>query len=749
VEARVSDDVLGDVAGFRTGVGVGSRIAGYRLERQIGRGGMAEVFLARDERLSRLVALKVLAPALAMDEGFRQRFIRESRAAAAVDDPHIVPVYEAGEADGVLFIAMRYVPGGDARTIVHREGPMPTWRAAAIISPVASALDAAHAAGLLHRDVKPANMLVDVVRGRPDHVYLSDFGLSKAAVSSTGLTRMGEFLGTPDYVSPEQIAGQPADARADEYALACSAFELLTGAPPFRRDEAVAVMYAQLSAPPPRLTSLRADLPPAIDGVLARALAKAPADRYPSCRDFADALRVALGLQPYDTSPGPVQADQELPTQSAWPAAGDWAQQGGAAAATRPPDYATPPIGQAAMPAPSPGAGAGQPGGYPGQPGAYPGQPGGYPGQPGGYPGQPVDYRAQQAAYSGQPGGYQAQPGGYPGQPGAYQGQPGGYPGYPGQPGGYQGQPGGYPGQPGGYQGSGGDAQAARRRRRVRTTAIALGTAAVVAVAAVTAVVLASSHHPTPHHPHVVSLVATIAVKSALAPVAGDVYVVYLGGTNSDATVSGQVKDTASGEVARLYAQQFPFSGAPAQVGSVVLQPSGGAAQYSFQVSPSVATRYKVEVFRNSTATTPVATSAASTIYVTPGATNSGTPTCGRPVCHENITLRVFEPASAMSTEIAKQWYAYFSIKLAASVEPPAPSVMDLGAGGAQVSTPQRVSATEFDMTVSYSFDIGSDAYHWRWRACSKSSEAVDGMGLPGSHGCGAPTATATQSYLG
>src|SRR6202030_2859742 len=170
-------------AGFLTGFAAGSRIAGYRLEEQIGRGGMAVVFRAQDERLNRQVALKVLAPALVADDDFRHRFIRESRAAAAVDDPHIIPVYEAGEADGVLFIAMRHVSGGSVRDLLQREGPLPAARVAAIISPLASALDAAHAAGLVHRDVKPANVLLDIRPGRPDHVYLSDFGLSKGALA--------------------------------------------------------------------------------------------------------------------------------------------------------------------------------------------------------------------------------------------------------------------------------------------------------------------------------------------------------------------------------------------------------------------------------------------------------------------------------------------------------------------------------------------------------------------------------------
>lgn len=181
----------GSVLASGEGIAVGARIAGYLVLDRIGRGGMAVVFRAQDERLGRVVALKVLAPVLAEDEAFRQRFIRESRVAATVDDPHIIPVFEAGEADGVLYIAMRYVPGGDVRSLVRREGPLRASRTASIVSPVASALDAAHAAGLVHRDVKPANMLIDIRSGRPDHVYLSDFGLSKGALSSVGLTGSG------------------------------------------------------------------------------------------------------------------------------------------------------------------------------------------------------------------------------------------------------------------------------------------------------------------------------------------------------------------------------------------------------------------------------------------------------------------------------------------------------------------------------------------------------------------------------
>src|SRR5215471_4267281 len=301
----------------------GSRIAGYIVLEQIGRGGMAAVFLARDERLGRRVALKVLGPSLASDDEFRSRFMQESRAAATADDPHIIPIFEAGDVGGVLFIAMRYVGGGDMRTIIRRDGPLPGPRAAAILSPVASALDAAHALGLVHRDVKPANMLIDVRPGRPDHVYLSDFGLSKDALAGTGLTMTGQFLGTPDYMSPEQIASRAVDGRADQYALACAAFELLSGAPPFHRDHGVAAVYAHLSEPPPSLSATRPELPEAVDAVLTRALAKNPADRYPSCRDFTESLREVLGLPPYDVEPQSQDTSSPEHTKpyGSWPAA--------------------------------------------------------------------------------------------------------------------------------------------------------------------------------------------------------------------------------------------------------------------------------------------------------------------------------------------------------------------------------------------------------------------------------------------
>jgi serine/threonine protein kinase len=298
----VAEDSSAQLGGLPAGLVPGSRLAGYVLEGMLGQGGMAAVYRARDERLGRVVALKLLAAELTKDEAFRRRFLREARAVAAVDHPHIIPVYQAGEADGVLFIAMRIVRGGDLREVVSREGGLPPLRAASFISPVASALDAAHAEGLVHRDIKPANILVDAGPGRPEHVYLSDFGLARGVLSSSGLTRAGQFLGTPDYAAPEQIAGKTVDGRADQYALACVAYTLLACAVLFVRDHPMAALYAHLHEPPPRVTEARPDLPRAVDRVMARALAKSPDERYPSCGAFADALREALGVGPYGTA---------------------------------------------------------------------------------------------------------------------------------------------------------------------------------------------------------------------------------------------------------------------------------------------------------------------------------------------------------------------------------------------------------------------------------------------------------------
>ena len=308
---------------------IGSQVAGYQIVEQIGRGGMAVVYRAFDSRLDRSVALKILAPELARDAAFRQRFLREMRSAAAVDHPHIVPVFDAGDAEGHLYIAMRYVSGLDMRTLLDRERTLPAVRTAHIVTQVASALDEAHSHGLVHRDVKPGNMLLGRVAGsgQPDHVYLSDFGLSKQSLSQVSITSTGEFLGTLDYMAPEQIESRQVDGRADQYSLACTAYEMLAGEPPFRREQGLAVMWAQLSTPAPPLTAKRPDLPPAVDEVMAKALAKTPADRYRACGDFAEALRAACRIRLDDAVPaapgapaGPPPTEMaQIRPPSSWP----------------------------------------------------------------------------------------------------------------------------------------------------------------------------------------------------------------------------------------------------------------------------------------------------------------------------------------------------------------------------------------------------------------------------------------------
>ena len=268
-------------------------VPGYRVEALIGRGGMGEVYRAVDERLGRPVALKVLTDSLAADERYRARLLEESRRAASLDHPNVVPVYEAGEADGLLFIAMRYVTGTDLRALLRREGALEPERAIAIAAQVADALDAAHRRSLVHRDVKPSNVLLDHADGR-EHAYLADFGLTQSTADR--LPADGRFTGTVDYVAPEQIRGDAVDGRADQYGLACLLFECLTGDVPYRSGSGVGALFAHLEEPVPLVGDRRVGLPAELDEVFARALAKSPGDRFEACTAFVDGARGALGI---------------------------------------------------------------------------------------------------------------------------------------------------------------------------------------------------------------------------------------------------------------------------------------------------------------------------------------------------------------------------------------------------------------------------------------------------------------------
>jgi YVTN family beta-propeller protein len=273
---------------------LGTRLAGYQIRAPLGRGGMGVVYLAEQERPHRQVALKLLLDPATASQTFRERFLRESELAAAIDHPNVLPVYDAGDTDGVLWIAMRYVDGTDLQALLDRGGPLAPEQALAIAGQVAGALDAAHDRGLIHRDVKPANILLAMDGGVVAHAYLADFGLTRRIGGARGLTVSGQVLGTIDYVAPEQVEGGPVDGRADQYSLGCVLFECLTGAVPFRRDSELAVLWAHVHDPPPRVGEYRPELPAALDDAVGRALAKAPGDRYPSCEALVATAQAAL-----------------------------------------------------------------------------------------------------------------------------------------------------------------------------------------------------------------------------------------------------------------------------------------------------------------------------------------------------------------------------------------------------------------------------------------------------------------------
>jgi serine/threonine-protein kinase len=285
----------------------GTLLAGYRIVRPVGRGGMGVVYRAEEPSLGRSVALKVLAPALAGNEEFRRRFLREMQLAASIEHPNILPVYRAGEDQGLLYLAMRYVEAADLRQVLDLQGPLDPVRALDILDQVARALDAAHGRGLVHRDVKPGNILLapPVAAGEREHIYLVDFGLARPGVGDASITGVGLFVGTPSYMAPEQLGAGPLDGRTDVYALGCVLFECLTGTPPFTAERHEAVLFAHVGATPPKASRARPGLPPALDAVIGRALAKDPQERYRSCGELAAAARAVFARPPAPAGPRP------------------------------------------------------------------------------------------------------------------------------------------------------------------------------------------------------------------------------------------------------------------------------------------------------------------------------------------------------------------------------------------------------------------------------------------------------------
>ena len=268
---------------------IAKEFAGYRIERRVGRGGMGVVYRATDLSLERTVALKVLAEELAKEPGFQRRFVGESKLAASLDHPNVIPIYAAGEFEGVLYIAMRFVPGHDLRTLLREQERLEPERAARLVAQVASALDAAHEHGLVHRDVKPANVLMTA----EDHVYLTDFGLSKRLSADSQATRTGMVLGTLDYVAPEQIRGDGVGPYTDVYSLGCMIVHLLTGTVPYPVPTEEGKLWAHFSERPPLPSARVPDLGTRFDALVARAMAKRAEDRHASAGEFGAAMLAA------------------------------------------------------------------------------------------------------------------------------------------------------------------------------------------------------------------------------------------------------------------------------------------------------------------------------------------------------------------------------------------------------------------------------------------------------------------------
>jgi serine/threonine-protein kinase len=344
----------------------GTVLGAYRIEGVAGEGGMGVVYRAMQLGLDRPVALKVIAAELAHDPRFRERFKSEAQLAASIDHPNVVPVHEAGETDGVLYLAMRFVDGIDLRALVDSAGALEPERAVHIVCQVAVALDAAHRRGLVHRDVKPPNVLI--AQEGSEHAYLTDFGLTKHAAATGGFTRTGQFVGTPDFVSPEQIRGEQADARADVYALGCVLFHALTGRVPFPRESELGKMYAHLSDPVPAANDLAPGVPPGLNAVIATAMSKTAEERYPSAGDLARAAKAALHGEPLPEAAGsvavgaaaapPASATESPALHSVADAAVPPRPATAPPAGAAPPQPATAPLADAASvpPAPAPGA---------------------------------------------------------------------------------------------------------------------------------------------------------------------------------------------------------------------------------------------------------------------------------------------------------------------------------------------------------------------------------------------------------
>jgi serine/threonine protein kinase len=633
-------------------------VPGYTQLKDLGSGGFGRVVLARHHAAGVLVAIKYLRADLLGDAMFAEMFRGEATALASIEDPNVVRLYEYVESPDGAAIVMELVEGVSLREILAHQGATTAEAALIVLQGSLLGLAAAHQRGVVHRDYKPENVLVDGAGASK----LTDFGLA---------ARTGDRpipAGTLRYVAPEQIAGAPASPAGDVYAATATFYECLTGHPPFSGEPDD--LLRQHSTQPVPLEPLPEPLRPLVATGMAKDPESRPADAASLVTELKTIASRAYG-QDWERRGRSHLGEAALLLAALWPIGPPAAQQGTAVDRVQ--------LDQ--QPRPRPRL----------------------------HPRRLLHLRPMPAAIAIAAGIAVV---------------------------------------------AAGTALAAPVSKN-QGTQNGTGTPPPVAVQPVSLQPTPSASPTTsPSTPGVPTPSVQASLSSAFAPQNGDVFVKYLDGTDANATISGQVTNVTSGEVAELYAQQFPFTSPPSQVGSVALNPSGSAAQYSFQVTPTLATRYTVEVLQSSTAATPLTTEAAGTIYVIMGQPNSTTGhTCTGGQCQGTETVTVQVPASALSAQMAAQpIYTYFAIAYSSSdVEPAAPQTVQLGAGDPTVSTPQQISADEYQFTLTFSFPSNNDSWHAAWRRCTKSLEAQDGIGLPGagSNGCGSQTIQYSATYIG
>jgi serine/threonine protein kinase len=732
-------------------------VPGYTEVRALGSGGFGDVVLARHDASGRLVAIKYLRSALLDDPEFAGMFRAEARVLASLGDPNVVRLYEYVESPSGAAIVMELVDGVSLREILSRQGKTSAEAALVVLQGSLLGLAAAHARGVVHRDYKPENVLVD-----GDGVSkLTDFGIA---------ARAGDraiAAGTLVYAPPEQFGGGPASPAGDVYAATATFYECLTGHPPFTGDTAEVLLYQHLSEPVP-LDPVPGPLRPLVTA----GMAKDPGDRPADAAAFVAELRAAAWPaygQDWEDRGRSHLGEAALLLAALWPSGAAPAAQGHAVeqvhlsrGSQKPQEPQHPRnlehlkhhehaehlhaehaehlehlehaehlehvehaehVEHLGQPGQSPPVHSG-----PSTPAAAEGA-------------ESADATVSTGAGTAAMGAVAAA-GATPPPPSP---SPPSSPPPPSPP------PPSSPAPPSSPPSPSSPSvtrlyRLGRRSRKALSAGHGAGAAVAIAVVAalIIGIVVVSSGGPA-------SASIPITANASSAPVTGDVFVDYQDGAKATAQISGQTTDVSSGEVARLYAQQFPYTSALIPVASLTLQSADGTARYTFQVTPTLATRYRIELFRNSTATTPLAISTTTTVYVLYGSASTATTSqsCNGVTCRVTYTYFLYVPPSAIATEMSKQWYVYFAVNLSSSGAPPTPTSMQLGAGDPVVSTAQRVAANEFSRSVTITYtdnnEQGQTAEEW----CDKDTEAQDGVGLPGSHSCGDPSISNPAPYLG